>query len=56
LRIAERKRVDDFMAKAKEERRSAGSKASGRKYPGVISLMGQGFKNLYDSLSEREVR
>jgi hypothetical protein len=56
LRLAERKRVDDFMAKAKSDRRAAGAKSSDRQYPGVVSLMGQGFRNLYDSLSEREVK
>jgi hypothetical protein len=55
LRLSERKRVDEFMAKAKADRRAAGTKSQERKYPGVVSLMGQGFQNLYDSLSEREV-
>jgi hypothetical protein len=48
---AERKKVDSEMAK-KKSAKSSKSKPTAKKktYPAGVSMMGQGFKNLYDSL------
>jgi hypothetical protein len=47
---AERKRVDDFYNKGRHERANAKVAPKKKSYPAAIHVMGQGFKNLYDSL------
>ena len=52
-RLAERKRVNDKYAKGQAERAAAKRPAKQKQYPYAIQAMGQGFKNLYDTLQNR---
>jgi len=58
-RIAERKRVDEFMRQQHMKiaaAREAGKKTTKKRtYPPAINFLGQGFRNLYDVLSGRKV-
>lgn len=63
-RLAERKRVDEeynvMQAKARQQaaKKAAAKKAAAqavapKKYPWGVSMLGSGFKNLYDTLGGR---
>ena len=48
---AERDKVDAFYAKGQvEQKGSAKQTPKQKKYPAMVSLLGQGFRNLYDAL------
>ena len=55
-RLAERKRVDDFVAKKLAERNVSTKQGEEFDYPLSVALFGQGWRNLYDSLRGQQHR
>jgi hypothetical protein len=51
--MTERQRVDMELEQKKAARRKTTKASPAKKYPVAIRAMGQGFRNLYDTLGDR---